>query len=106
MKPQNEILFIRENLAREFGLAAAGDDFRNLLAERINQLIDRDFSTLVTTLYRLDVYENKLRQALFENPDKNAGELIADLVIKRLLEKCKSRTMYPPNADIPDDEKW
>lgn len=76
------------------------------LATRINELINQDFSGLVTILYRLDVGEEKVKQALRDQPGTDAGLLIARLVIERLLEKASARQQFQPKSGIPDDEKW
>lgn len=105
--PNNDIMFIQEKLTSAFHLAPkSGEDWQAALAGAINLLIETDFSGLVNTLYRLDVNEEKLRQVLRENTGRDAGSLIAGLVIERLLEKCKNRKNHPPTGNIPDDEKW
>lgn len=79
---------------------------REALAAHINHLIQADFHGLVAWLYRLDVSELKLKQTLEENTDKDAGELIAALVIERQLQKEKTREQFKIQQDIPDDERW
>ena len=79
---------------------------REALAAHINHLIQADFHRLVAWLYRLDISESKLKQTLDENTDKDAGELIAALVIERQLQKLKTRQDFKSREDIPDDEKW
>lgn len=77
------------------------------LARRINELITTDFEELVHLLYRIDVSEPKLKQILKENPGKDAGELIALLIIERQIQKLKSREQSGnTNTKISDEEKW
>jgi hypothetical protein len=79
-------------------------------AQYFNNLIESDFHKLVSLLYRVDVSENKLKQVLKDNPDENAGRIIALLVIERLLQKIRSRAEHRSrSADLPDnphDEEW
>ncbi len=77
------------------------------LSGYVNQLIDRDFPQLLQLLYRLDVSEQKIRSVLIENPEKNAGEMIAALIIERIAQREKFRQQFQRDASqIPDDEKW
>ena len=76
------------------------------LARYINQLITKNFEKLINLLYRLDVSEQKLKELLLESKTEEAGKIIADLIIKRQLEKIKTRKEAKSNNDIPDDEKW
>jgi len=80
---------------------------RNVLADRINDLVNNDFQKLVSILYRMDVNETKLKQLLKDNPGTDAGMIIADLMIERQAEKIKSREQYSKrDENIHDDEKW
>lgn len=78
-----------------------------LLAARINYLITNDFTQLVQILYRIDVSEQKLKSLLKQNPDEDAGRIIAALVIERQLEKIRSREQFKKGAeDINESDKW
>lgn len=80
---------------------------KQLLAEKINELINNDFQKLVSILYRMDVSEIKLKQLLTENPGTNAAVIIADLMIERQAEKIRSREQFSKrDENISDDEKW
>lgn len=80
---------------------------KDLLADKINQLINRDFAQLVNILYRLDISEIKLKQVLKENPTEDAGQLIAQLTIERQLQKLKARQQFKqPDDSESDEEKW
>lgn len=83
------------------------EELFRILAERMNHLITTDFNELVRLLYRLDVSEVKLKQLLKENPEADAGKLIAQLILERQAQKLKSRQQYRQRDEhIPDDEKW
>jgi hypothetical protein len=76
------------------------------LAAHINHLITTDFEKLVYYLYRIDVNESKMK-ALLQAPHPNSGELIAQLIIERQLEKQKSKEEFKKKDDeINEDEKW
>lgn len=75
--------------------------------EKVNELIVHDFGKLVNILYRIDVSEQKLKQLLQSNGDKDAAAIIAGLIIERQMEKIKSRhdTKHFDNTD-DTEEKW
>jgi hypothetical protein len=78
-----------------------------ILAGRINDLVNTDFQKLVSILYRIDVSEIKLKQLLKDNAGADAGLIIADLMMERQAEKIKSREQYHKrDENISDDEKW
>ena len=76
------------------------------LSEQINFLIKNNFSSLIAVLYRLDISEKKLRRLLANNADKNAGDIIADLIIERQLQKIELRKIFKfENDQISEDER-
>lgn len=79
--------------------------FVELLAQYIHQLINHDFSRLVQLLYRMDISEKKLKQTLATS-QTDAGLLIANMMIERELQKIQSRKQFKNHSDIPEDEKW
>jgi hypothetical protein len=85
---------------------ASLDDLKVLLTEKFNELIKTDFNSLVQLLYRIDISEAKLKQALKENEGKNTGEILAEMTIERQMQKIKSRQQYKRDENISDDEKW
>lgn len=105
---EKEVIVIREALGKDFNLEGCESHAALLkrLSAEINHLIQADFHRLIATLYRLDISETKLKQTLEENTDKDAGELIATLVIERQLQKFHTRQSFRPRQDIPEDEKW
>ncbi len=67
--------------------------FRQLLVERIGELIQKDFDKLKWILYRIDVSEKKLTEAL-KNTEGDPAEIIADQIINRQIEKAESRKKF------------
>lgn len=65
-------------------------DAVNILARWINEAIESDFNRLVQWLYRLDVNEELLKKTLQENPETDAGLIIAQLAVERMQQKQKS----------------
>ena len=80
---------------------------KQVLVEKVNDLITTDFQKLVSILYRMDVSETKLKQLLNENPRTNAALIITDLMIERQEQKIISRQQFrSKDENINDDEKW
>ena len=98
-----------QKVSKQLEIDITGKDHsaaRQVLAEKINELINKDFKKLISILYRVDVSEPKLKKLLQENPNTDAGLLIADLMIERQVEKINSRKENKSNENISDDEKW
>lgn len=77
------------------------------LATRLNDLIANNFSLLISILYRLDISEKKLTQLLSVSSKTTAGEIIAEMIIERQLQKIASRKAFKNNpTDIDEEEKW
>ena len=77
------------------------------LAEKINKLLNNDFQRLVSILYRMDINESKLRALLQNNPDTDAGILIAEMMVERESQKIKTRRESSRrDNNIDEKEKW
>ena len=80
---------------------------REQLVFFVNHLLLNDFNRLVQFLYRIDINEEKLKALLRDNPQTDAAELIADLVIERQTEKNVSKSTFKTDNDsISEDEIW
>jgi hypothetical protein len=80
--------------------------FIDKLGEYINYLIQNNFQQLISILYKIDINEKTLRQLLQTDKDKNAGNVIAKLIIARQLKKIDTRKSFINKDDIPGEEKW
>ncbi len=83
------------------------EELQQELAAFVNSLINTNFEKLVSLLYRIDISEIKLKELLKNNEDKNAGDIIAALIIERQQQKIKSRHLFSRDGNnISEDEKW
>jgi hypothetical protein len=83
------------------------EELRQKLITVINELIIKDFHALIQLLYRIDVYEKKIRFYLNKNTDADSAAIIADLIIERQLEKMESRKKFSENQSREsEEEKW
>ena len=100
------ITIINKELAIELPEKISLDELKKDLSIFINQLIQRDFHSLVALLYRIDISEPKLKQ-LLDQMDENAGDIIAVMIIERELEKLQSRREHnQQDGAISEEEKW
>lgn len=83
------------------------DQLRAFLSGHINHLITNNFHQLVALLYRIDVSETGLKNLLKESSGEDAGNIIADLIIERQLQKIKTRQQFSSrDENISENEKW
>ena len=99
---------VLEEVSKELEVIVKDDSItKQVLVDKINELINTDFQKLVSILYRMDVSEKKLKQLLNENQGTNAALIITDLMIERQEQKIISRQQFrKKDENINDDEKW
>ncbi|HVX50534.1 MAG TPA: hypothetical protein VHB48_10260 [Chitinophagaceae bacterium] len=101
---QNEIV---QYAGGDIAVVSSAEVFLQNLSVYINGLIGNNFSKLIYLLYRLDISEKKLKEILAEQPQTDAGLLIAKMIIDRQQQKIVSRKKYSqPGSSISDEEKW
>lgn len=69
-------------------------ELRKVLIRRIEELIEKDLEKLKWILYRIDVSEKKVHEALTTNAQLHYPEVLADLIIERQIEKAESRKKF------------
>lgn len=82
------------------------DELKKQLATYLNELLLHDFHSLVQLLYRVDVSEKKLKTVLQESPNEDAGNLLAELVLQRQLEKLETKRRFQFPDDASEEERW
>lgn len=83
------------------------EELLQLIASLVQELIDSDFEGLLRLLYRLDVAEVKVKNAVDgTNPDL-ATDVIAKLILEREKEKSISRAFFRKQQNhTPEDPDW
>jgi hypothetical protein len=61
---------------------------------------NRTDSNLMQLLYRVDISESQLKSVLNENKNENHFYIIAELIIKRVLQKVVLKLYYKKNTPI------
>ena len=83
------------------------NEMRSQLILLINELINKDFHSLIQLLYRIDVSEKKIRVYLSEKPNEDAANVLADLIIERQLQKIETRKKFSSGNHSPsEEEEW
>lgn len=60
----------------------------------VEELLNDDYPKLMAMLYRIDLEEDFVNRRLKEIPNADTDEVIADLIIKRELQKVIIRVQY------------
>lgn len=101
------IRLLNKELTIEIAETTPYNEWYAELAAYINNLIKNDFDKLITYLYRIDVNEQKLKTVLQQNPQEDAGNIIATLIIERQQQKIKIREQFSkPHDNFDEEEKW
>ena len=102
----DEVSLIRSSyslIQKDFGLEeeltfeeaqSATDRLKSLLVVRLNHLLDHDFSSLLNSLYRIDISEEKVRRTLQTSKQDDLAANLADLIIGRQKQKVITRLTY------------
>lgn len=70
------------------------EEVRHFLVQRISHLLESDINRLMSALYRIDVYEQKVKDAFSTSTPHQLPEILADLVIERQIQKIHIRQRY------------
>lgn len=73
----------------------------DLFTTRVEELMRDNLDLLLSSLYRLDVYEEKIEEAM-HSATVPAARGIASLIIERQKERIKTRKMYSAGKE----DKW
>jgi len=79
------------------------EDVRLFLIDRITRLLESNIDLLLSALYRIDVYEQKVKHAFQTATPHQLPEVLADLIIERQIQKIRIRQSYSerdPNSSF------
>jgi hypothetical protein len=74
-------------------------DLKSILTDKVKQLISNDFHKLVTILYRLDVSEKVLEEAISRGNVDDSASFLAHKILEREILRYKYRKMYQSKPD-------
>ncbi|MBC5775288.1 hypothetical protein H8S95_14510 [Pontibacter sp. KCTC 32443] len=90
---QLQKLFGTETLQHTHNL----QDLQQKLAQAVLYLLQKDLNRLLNILYRIDVDERKVKQAMLAPTEEEVADHIAQIIIKRELQKAQTRFIYRSN---------
>jgi hypothetical protein len=70
------------------------DEFKLYLTNRLSELLDTKYDSLINILYRIDVGEDKLSELFSDKNREYIPAALADIIIDRSLQKVIFRQMY------------
>ena len=73
------------------------DELKKYLAEKIAVMMEKNFDLLLSSLYRIDIEENKVKELFSGKIRENIPEGLASLIIERQLQKIYYRNKYKSN---------
>lgn len=85
--------FAQSNWPSDF-VDALTADYEMILSTIAAVLRRHESKDLMPLLYRVDISESQLRRYLDANPDTDRFSVIAELIIKRVLQKVVVRSLY------------
>jgi hypothetical protein len=76
------------------------EELTHLLAEKVEYMMEHEMELLLSWLYRMDISEQKVDQALHPTHPEPANIAIAGLLIDRQKQRIASKLKYKqPNTD-------
>jgi hypothetical protein len=107
MEHTNLIQNINKDLAIALPDEISFEELQLQMSAHINHLIKNNFEALITLLYRIDVSEDKLKNLLRSNPNEDAGNTIAALIIERQQQKITFKKQFTnKSSGSSNEEKW
>lgn len=109
MRSLNEELTELLHTDVDAGLTDPEADYRQLIeimSRRIEELLSGQFETLMSMMYRLDIDETSIRQALDPANPENPASSLARLIVDRQKQRMATKRKYqqPPFEDWIDFE--
>jgi len=74
-------------------------DLKKVLTEKVKDLISNDFHRLVNILYRLDVAETVLSEAMSRDNLDDSASFLAHKILEREIIRYKYRKLYQKKPD-------
>ncbi len=104
-KDKKTVELIRQDFDLSLDLRVDEKELLSVLSDRIAQLIAERPEYLFSLLYRLDVSEEKVHEALSNLDEKPANVLLAELVLQRQKQRAATRLAYKQKP-LDDEMAW
>jgi hypothetical protein len=73
------------------------EELKKYLTEKIAVMLEKNFDLLLSSLYRIDIDEIKVKELFSGKRRENIPERLASLIIERQLQKLYYRNQYKSN---------
>ena len=70
------------------------EELKKYLTEKIAVMLEKNFDLLLSSLYRIDIDEHKVKELFSGKRRENIPERLASLIIERQLQKLYYRNQY------------
>lgn len=76
------------------------EELKKYLTEKISLMMDKNFDMLLSSLYRIDISEEKITSLFSASNREFIPEKLAELVIERQIQKIYYRNLYRKQASL------
>lgn len=97
-------LLLQKDLGLVLPEVVSEAEIMRLLVEKVSDLLRQDAHRFYQLMYRLDIPEQKLNEALRD--EERGVDRVAAMIYKRQLEKANSRRASRHHTDEPDELAW
>ncbi len=100
MDEASELQALSESLVRQWGIWPLGpsrlerEALIEELGRRVDFLLRHDLDRLMTSMYMLDVPEEKFAEAVQRPPHERPARILAEIILEREVEKMQTRQRY------------
>lgn len=97
LRETRDILFRNLEIAssaEESAVNPSYEELKRMIAERIRQMLSTNYEQLLNLLYRIDIPESRVAEALSEYPPNEVPEMLAEMIIERQRQKVVTRQQY------------
>jgi hypothetical protein len=104
----NELIIKDFELASQDADAPSEEVLFELLCDRISYLIEHNMEYLMSLLYRNDVLEHKIHDALSPGNPEPANVALAKLVMERQRQRLETKKKYGSqrSEEVDEDLRW
>lgn len=82
------------------------EEMIEILAEKVQAYLDVNISLLMSYLYRLDVLEKDIKEALSNSTNEAGHYALAKLIWKRQKQRHETKKNVHVNLEIDDELAW
>lgn len=84
----------------KIGEISSFEELKKYLAEKISLMMDKNFDLLLSSLYRIDINEEKVTNLFSGSNREFIPEKLAELVIERQIQKLYYRNLYRKQSSL------